>query len=85
MDYLITVDIFNEGIDIPSVNQIVMMRETQSSIVFIQQLGRGLRNHEDKDFVTIIDYIGNYKNNFMIPLALSGDTSYNSINLRKNR
>lgn len=70
LKYLITVNIFNEGIDIPCVNQVIMLRNTQSRIVFIQQLGRGLRKFVDKDFVTIIDFIGNYKNNFLIPLAL---------------
>ena len=77
LEYLITVDIFNEGIDIPCLNQIVMLRNTQSSIVFIQQLGRGLRKYPHKDFVTIIDFIGNYKNNYLIPLALNDDTSCN--------
>ena len=70
LDYILTVDIFNEGIDIPSINQVVMLRQTQSSIIFIQQLGRGLRKHDSKDFVTIIDFIGNYKNNYLIPIAL---------------
>ncbi|MBM7541183.1 DUF3427 domain-containing protein [Amphibacillus cookii] len=84
LDYIMTVDIFNEGIDIPSVNQVVMLRQTQSSIVFIQQLGRGLRKHESKEFVTIIDFIGNYKNNYMIPLALSGDQSLNKDNIRRH-
>lgn len=83
LDYIITVDIFNEGIDIPSVNQVVMLRQTQSSIIFIQQLGRGLRKHNSKDFVTIIDFIGNYKNNYMIPMALSGDKSLNKDNIRR--
>ncbi|OZU89632.1 NgoFVII family restriction endonuclease [Virgibacillus indicus] len=83
LDYIITVDIFNEGIDIPSVNQVVMLRQTQSSIIFIQQLGRGLRKHDTKDFVTIIDFIGNYKNNYMIPMALSGDKSQNKDNIRR--
>ncbi len=83
LDYIITVDIFNEGIDIPSINQVVMLRQTQSSIIFIQQLGRGLRKHESKDFVTIIDFIGNYKNNYMIPMALSGDKSQNKDNIRR--
>ena len=50
LDYILTVDIFNEGIDIPSVNQVVMLRQTQSSIIFIQQLGRGLRKHDSKRF-----------------------------------
>lgn len=75
IEYIISVDLFNEGIDIPSLNQIVMLRNTQSSIVFIQQLGRGLRKYPDKEFVTVLDFIGNYKNNYMIPLALNQDTS----------
>ncbi|WLR51877.1 DEAD/DEAH box helicase [Bacillus tianshenii] len=83
LDYILTVDIFNEGIDIPSINQVVMLRQTQSSIIFIQQLGRGLRLHDSKDFVTVIDFIGNYKNNFLIPIALSGDRSYNKDNVRR--
>ncbi|HDR7711716.1 TPA: DEAD/DEAH box helicase [Bacillus cereus] len=83
LDYILTVDIFNEGIDIPSVNQVVMLRQTQSSIIFIQQLGRGLRKHDSKDFVTIIDFIGNYKNNYLIPIALSGDRSQNKDNIRR--
>ena len=83
LDYILTVDIFNEGIDIPSINQVVMLRQTQSSIIFIQQLGRGLRKHDSKDFVTIIDFIGNYKNNYLIPIALSGDKSQNKDNVRR--
>lgn len=75
LEYIVTVDLFNEGIDIPSLNQIVMLRNTQSSIVFIQQLGRGLRKYPHKDFVTVLDFIGNYKNNYLIPLALNGDRS----------
>lgn len=75
IEYIITVDLFNEGVDIPSVNQIVMMRNTQSPIVFIQQLGRGLRKYPGKDFVTVIDFIGNYHHNYMIPLALNQDNS----------
>jgi len=83
LDYILTVDIFNEGIDIPSINQIVMLRQTQSSIIFIQQLGRGLRKHNSKKYVTIIDFIGNYKNNYLIPIALAGDYSYNKDNIRR--
>ncbi|KQL18398.1 DUF3427 domain-containing protein [Cytobacillus solani] len=84
LDYILTVDIFNEGIDIPCINQVVMLRQTQSSIIFIQQLGRGLRKHDSKDFVTIIDFIGNYKNNYLIPIALSGDQSQNKDNIRRH-
>ncbi|AWE06174.1 DUF3427 domain-containing protein [Lysinibacillus sp. 2017] len=83
LEYILTVDIFNEGIDIPFLNQIVMLRQTQSSIIFIQQLGRGLRKHDVKEFVTIIDFIGNYKNNYLIPIALSGDKSMNKDNVRR--
>lgn len=83
LDYILTVDILNEGIDIPSINQVVMLRQTQSSIIFIQQLGRGLRKHASKDYVTIIDFIGNYTNNYLIPIALSGDRSLNKDNVRR--
>ena len=83
LDYILTVDIFNEGVDIPEVNQIIMLRPTQSPIIFVQQLGRGLRKAENKDYVVILDFIGNYKNNFMIPIALSGDRSYNKDNIRR--
>ena len=48
LDYIITVDIFNEGVDVPAVNQVVMLRPTESPIVFIQQLGRGLRKYDGK-------------------------------------
>lgn len=77
LDYIFTVDLFNEGVDIPSLNQIVMLRPTESPIVYIQQLGRGLRLNEDKDFVVVLDFIGNYEKNYNIPLALSDDRSYN--------
>lgn len=83
LDYIFTVDIFNEGIDIPKVNQVVMLRPTQSSIIFIQQLGRGLRKNEEKDYVVVIDFIGNYEKNFFIPIALSGNTNLNKDNLRR--
>ena len=83
LDYIFTVDIFNEGIDIPRVNQILMLRPTNSAIIFVQQLGRGLRKVKGKQYVTIIDFIGNYQNNYLVPIALYGDTSYNKDNLRK--
>ncbi|WP_294967333.1 DUF3427 domain-containing protein [uncultured Methanosphaera sp.] len=83
LDYIFTVDIFNEGVDIKEVNQIVMLRETESSIIFIQQLGRGLRKSPGKEYVVVLDFIGNYNNNFMIPIALSGDTTYDKDTIRK--
>lgn len=72
LDYILTIDIFNEGVDIPPLNQIVMLRATQSSIIFTQQLGRGLRKADGKDHLRVIDFIGNYNNNFLIPIALNG-------------
>lgn len=83
LDYIFTVDIFNEGVDIPEINQVVMLRPTQSPIIFVQQLGRGLRKATDKEYVIVIDFIGNYSNNYMIPIALSGDRSYNKDSIRK--
>jgi len=83
LDYIFVIDIFNEGIDIPSVNQIVMLRPTESPIVFTQQLGRGLRHSDGKEHVVVIDFIGNYENNYLIPIALSGDTSFKKDNVRK--
>lgn len=83
LDYILTVDIFNEGVDVPAVNQVIMLRPTESPIVFIQQLGRGLRKYAGKEYVVILDFIGNYMNNFMIPIALSGDRTYNKDTIRK--
>ncbi|MBQ4524013.1 MAG: DEAD/DEAH box helicase [Lachnospiraceae bacterium] len=82
-DYIFTVDIFNEGVDIPAINQVIMLRPTQSSIIFVQQLGRGLRKYSKKEYVVVIDFIGNYQNNFLIPIALSGDRSLNKDSIRK--
>lgn len=83
LDYIFTVDIFNEGVDIPEINQVIMLRPTQSPVVFVQQLGRGLRKCEGKEYVVVLDFIGNYMNNFMIPIALSGDRSYNKDAMRR--
>ena len=83
LDYIFSVEILNEGVDIVEVNQVIMLRPTQSPIVFIQQLGRGLRKDDGKEYVVILDFIGNYNNNFMIPIALSGDRTYNKDNIRR--
>jgi hypothetical protein len=84
LDYLFSVDVLNEGIDIPKVNQVVMVRPTQSAIVFVQQLGRGLRKAKEKEFLTVLDFIGNYEDkNFLIPVALFGDRSFNKDKLRR--
>lgn len=81
LSYIFTVDIFNEGIDIPSVNLVLMLRPTQSPIIFTQQLGRGLRLHDSKEYLTILDFIGAHNKTFMIALALVGDSTYDKDDL----
>ena len=83
LDYILTVDIFNEGVDIPEINQVLLLRPTQSPIIFLQQLGRGLRKADGKDYVIVLDFIANYKENYLIPVALSGDRSYDKDTLRR--
>ncbi len=83
LDYILSVDIFNEGVDVPEINQVVLLRPTESPIIFVQQLGRGLRKAPGKDYVVVLDFIGNYAKNFLIPVALSGDRSYDKDNLRR--
>lgn len=75
LNVIFTVDIFNEGVDIPSVNTVLMLRPTESAIVFTQQLGRGLRKAEQKEFLTVLDFIGNYSKSFLIAIALYGSRS----------
>lgn len=73
LEILCTVDILNEGVDIPGVNMVLFLRPTESSTIFIQQLGRGLRKFENKSYVPIVDFIGNnYKRSAQIALALGG-------------
>lgn len=71
LEILFTVDILNEGVDIPAVNMVLFLRPTDSQTIFIQQLGRGLRNYEGKKYVTVLDFIGNdYKRSVQIAFAL---------------
>lgn len=72
LEILFTVDILNEGVDIPGVNMVLFLRPTESSTIFIQQLGRGLRKYSNKSYVTVLDFIGNsYKRSVQIAFALS--------------
>jgi superfamily II DNA or RNA helicase len=59
LEYIFAVDVLNEGIDIPSINTIVFLRPTTSNIVFLQQLGRGLRLNPEREFLTVIDFVSN--------------------------
>ena len=83
LDYIFTCDIFNEGVDIPQVNQVIMLRPTTSAIVFVQQLGRGLRKYPHKRYLEVLDFIGNYENNFLLPIALFGDRTYDKDSVRR--
>ena len=83
IDYILSIDIFSEGVDVPEINQVIMLRPTESPVVFVQQLGRGLRKADGKEYVVVLDFIGNYSTNFMIPIALSGDRTYNKDNIRR--
>lgn len=79
---IFTVDIFNEGVDIPSINMVLMLRPTNSPIIFIQQLGRGLRKHDSKSFLTVLDFIGNHNKVFLVAIALKGERYYDKDSLR---
>lgn len=79
LEILCTVDILNEGVDIPGCNMVIFLRPTESSTVFIQQLGRGLRKYEGKSYVTVLDFIGNsYKRSVQIAFAM-GSLSENFV------
>jgi superfamily II DNA or RNA helicase len=82
LEVIFTVDILNEGVDIPSINLVLMLRPTNSPIIFIQQLGRGLRKHQDKSFLTVLDFIGNHKKAFLIAIALNGERYYDKDSLK---
>lgn len=71
LEIIFTVDILNEGIDIPAINMVLFLRPTESQTIFIQQLGRGLRKYKDKEYLTVIDFIGNcYERSIQIAFAL---------------
>ena len=71
---IFSVDMFNEGLDIPSIDMVMFLIPTQSPTVFLQQLGRGLRKHKDKKYLNVLDFIGNYKKADLLPFLLSGKT-----------
>ena len=71
LEIICTVDILNEGVDIPAVNMVLFLRPTESATIFLQQLGRGLRKYENKEYLTVLDFIGNnYDRSVQIALAL---------------
>ena len=70
IEVVFSVDLFNEGVDLPSIDTVLMLRPTESKIIFMQQLGRGLRRCEGKDKLIIVDFIGNHQSFFNKPEAL---------------
>ena len=82
LEVIFTVDIFNEGVDIPSINTVLFLRPTNSPIIFIQQLGRGLRKYKNKEFLTVLDFIGNHKKAYLIALALAGNKAIDKDSLK---
>jgi superfamily II DNA or RNA helicase/diadenosine tetraphosphate (Ap4A) HIT family hydrolase len=67
LDIVFAVDMFNEGLDIPSIDTVLMLRPTESSILWLQQIGRGLRKSPDKQRLKVVDYIGNHRT-FLVKL-----------------
>jgi superfamily II DNA or RNA helicase/diadenosine tetraphosphate (Ap4A) HIT family hydrolase/SOS-response transcriptional repressor LexA len=70
LEAIACVDVFNEGVDLPDVNMILMLRPTESPIIFLQQLGRGLRKSPNKPALTVVDFIGNHRSFLVKPQAL---------------
>lgn len=82
---LFSVDVFNEGLDIPSIDMVMFLRPTQSPTVFLQQLGRGLRKYKDKQYLNVLDFIGNYKKANLIPFLLSGQSYSKEVSRRNSQ
>lgn len=76
INVIFVVDMFNEGVDIKELDMVMFLRPTESPIVFLQQLGRGLRISKGKEYLNVLDFIGNYEKAGKAPLLLSGGTSF---------
>ena len=77
IDIIFSVDMFNEGLDIPQIDLVLFLRPTESPVVFLQQLGRGLRLFDGKEYLTVLDFIGNYKNAGHLPELLNRELGDN--------
>jgi len=73
---IFSVDMFNEGVDIAALDMVMFLRPTESPIVFLQQLGRGLRTSKGKEYLNVLDFIGNYEKAGRAPLLLSGGRAF---------
>jgi superfamily II DNA or RNA helicase/HKD family nuclease len=72
LQVIFSVDLFNEGVDLPAIDTVMMLRPTESKILFLQQLGRGLRHAEGKNRLVVLDFIANHKSFLHKPQALAG-------------
>ena len=72
VNVIFSVDLFNEGVDVPDIDTVMMLRPTDSKVLFLQQIGRGLRRSDKKDRLVILDFIGNHKGFLNKPQALFG-------------
>ena len=73
---IFSVDMFNEGLDIASLDMVMFLRPTDSPVIFLQQLGRGLRTYKGKEYLNVLDFIGNYEKAGKTPFLLAGETSW---------
>ena len=80
---IFSVDMFNEGLDVPAIDMVMFLRPTQSPTIFLQQLGRGLRKAKDKQYLNVLDFIGNYKKANLAPFLLSG-RDYSATESKRN-
>ena len=71
---IFSVDMFNEGLDVKSIDMVMFLRPTESPTVFLQQLGRGLRKDKNKKYLNVLDFIGNYKKANLVPYLLTGES-----------
>ena len=82
LQVIFSVDMFNEGVDVPNIDMVLFLRPTESPIVFLQQLGRGLRKDKGKSYLTVLDFIGNYRKAHMMPFLL-GTQTYTAHEMKK--
>ena len=78
-----TVDLFNEGVDIPEIDTVLFLRPTESATVFVQQLGRGLRNHAEKGALTVLDFVGQQNRKFRMDLRFRAVTGLSRTELER--
>ncbi|SDS82679.1 Helicase conserved C-terminal domain-containing protein [Halopseudomonas litoralis] len=74
LEVLFSVDLFNEGVDLPAIDTVMMLRPTESKILFLQQLGRGLRKAAEKEKLVVLDFVANHKSFLHKPMALMGQS-----------